>query len=118
MLLLRFGGDGDSPIMSTMRQSAEFKGALLNNIPSSPSVPRIPSTWKEWFQIHQRSTISYVCARCCSCWSYIEVEASETFYLPSNGSTFLCKQILVVFLIYIPLSKVGLIFAMCHSNRL
>ena len=63
MLLLSFGGDGDSRIMSAMKQSVSLlslKEPLLNDIPSSPSVPRIPSTWKEWFQMHPRSTISYV----------------------------------------------------------
>ena len=63
MLLLSFGGDGDSRVMSAMKQSVSLlslKEPLLNNIPSSPFVPRIPSIWKEWFQIHPRSTISYV----------------------------------------------------------
>ena len=67
MLLLSFGGDGDSRVMSAMKQSVlllSLKEPLLNNIPSSSSVPRIPSTWKEWFQIN-----NILCARCCSCWS-------------------------------------------------
>ena len=58
-----FGGDGHSCVMSTMKQSASllsWKEPLLNDIPSSPSFPRIPSIWKELFQMHPRSTISYV----------------------------------------------------------
>ena len=72
MLLLSFGGDGDSRVMSAMKQSVSLlslKEPLLNDIPSSPSVPRIPPTWKEWFQMHPRSTISYVQDVRCSCWS-------------------------------------------------
>lgn len=58
-----FGGDGDSRIMSAMKQSVSLlcsKEPLMKDVPSSPSVPRIPITWKEWFQIHPRSTVSYV----------------------------------------------------------
>jgi len=63
MLVLSFGGDGDSRIMSAMKQSVSLmcsKEPLMKDVPSSQSVPRIPTTWKEWFQIHPRSTISYV----------------------------------------------------------
>ena len=64
MLVLSFGGDGDSRIMSAMKQSVSLMSAtkepLLQTIPSSPLVPRIPATWKEWFCVHPRSTVSYV----------------------------------------------------------
>ena len=63
MLVLSFGGDGDSRIMSAMKQSVSLlcsKEPLIKDVPSSPFVPRVPNTWKEWFQIHPKSTVSYV----------------------------------------------------------
>jgi len=61
MLLLSFGGDGDSRVMSAMKQSVSLlslKEPLLNNIPFISICSK--NTWKEWFQMHPRSTISYV----------------------------------------------------------
>lgn len=64
LLVLSFGGDGDSHIMGAMKQSVSLMSAskvpLLQTISSSSLVPRIPTTWKEWFCVHQRSTVSYV----------------------------------------------------------
>jgi len=63
LIVVSFGGDGDSRVMSAMKESTSLlslKEPLLNSIPFSPAVPRIPTAWKEWFQIHPRSTVSYV----------------------------------------------------------
>ena len=64
LVVLSFGGDGDSRVMGAMKQSVSLMSAskepLLEVIPSSSLVPRIPATWKEWFCIHPRSTVSYV----------------------------------------------------------
>ena len=62
MLVLSFGGNGDSPIMSATKQSVSLlcsKEPFMKDVPSSTSVPRIPVTWKVWL-IYQRSTVSYV----------------------------------------------------------
>ena len=64
LLVLSFGGDGDSSIMDAMKQSVFLMSAskepLLQSIPLSSLVPRIPATWKEWFCVHPRLTVSYV----------------------------------------------------------
>lgn len=64
LLVLSFGGDGDSRIMGAMKQSVSLMNAskepLLQDIPLSSLVPRIPAAWKEWFCVHPRSTVSYV----------------------------------------------------------
>ena len=76
LLVLSFGGDGDSSIMDAMKQSVSLMSAskepLLQSIPSSSLVPRIPATWKEWFCVHPRSTVSYVQGRC-TCWCKVEI---------------------------------------------
>ena len=64
LLVLSFGGDGDSRIMDAMKQFVSLMSAskepLLQSIPSSSLVPRISATWKEWFCVHPRLTVSYV----------------------------------------------------------
>ena len=64
LLVLSFGGDGDSSIMDAMKQFVSLMSAskepLLQSIPSSSLVPRISATWKEWFCVHPRLTVSYV----------------------------------------------------------
>jgi len=64
LLTLSFGADGDSNIMSVMKQSVSLtcasKEPILQSILSSSLVPRIPAAWKEWFCMHPRLTISYV----------------------------------------------------------
>ena len=64
LLVLSFGGDGDSRIMGAMKQSVSLMSAskepLLQSIPSSSLISRISATWKEWFCVHPRLTVSYV----------------------------------------------------------
>ena len=64
LLVLNFGGDGDSSIMGAMKQAVSLMSASkeppLQSIPSSFLISRIPATWKEWFCVHPRLTVSYV----------------------------------------------------------
>lgn len=64
ILVLSYGGDGDSRIMKAMKVSVSLltpsKEPLLQEIPSSVQFAKIPKAWNTWFRIYPRSIVSYV----------------------------------------------------------
>ena len=73
LLVLSFGGDGDSHIMGAMKQSMSLMSAskepLLQSIPSSSK----NTSYLEGMVLCSPKINSILCTGCCTCWRKVEI---------------------------------------------